>query len=221
MKRLLFIVLGLVVAVPAGTFVCFNFIAEEAPDRLTLEGDAPGSGGDSTAASADLTGTWKPTEASQVGYRVDEVAFGQQQTAAGRTNKVTGSMQIEGQTVKAVDLSVDMASIESDSGRRDNQFRGRIMSVSQFPTATFKLTSPITLTGTTTASTKATGELTLRGKTRPVTFDLNAKRQGDDIAVQGSIPIKFEDWAIPNPSFASITTEDHGELEFLVIFTRA
>lgn len=219
MKRVLFIVLALVIAAPVGTFVYFNFIAEDAPDKLSLEGDTPGTTS-GAPASPDVAGTWKATSASQVGYRVDEVAFGQQKTAAGRTNKVDGTMVIEGQTVKSVHLSVDMASVESDESRRDNQFRGRIMSVSQFPTATFKLTSPITLTGTTTATAKATGELTLRGKTRPVTFDLSAKRQGDDIAVQGLIPIVFEEWGIPNPSFASVSTEDHGELEFLVVFAR-
>lgn len=220
MKRVLFLVLALVIAAPVGTFVYFNFISEDAPDKLSLEADTPGTTS-GAPASPEVAGTWKATSASQVGYRVDEVAFGQQKTAAGRTNEVDGTMVIEGQTVKSVDLSVDMASVESDESRRDNQFRGRIMSVSQFPTATFKLTSPITLTGTTTATAKATGDLTLRGKTRPVTFDLNAKRQRDDIAVQGLIPIVFEDWGIPNPSFASITTEDHGELEFLVVFARA
>lgn len=217
MKRLLFIVLALVIAAPVGTFVYFNFIAEDAPEKLSIAGDAPT---DAPAETGPIEGTWKPTAASQVGYRVDEVAFGQQKTAAGRTNKVTGTMVIEGQTVKSVDLSVDMASVTSDEDRRDRQYRGRIMNVSQFPTATFKLTSPITLAGTTTVSAKATGELTLRGKTRPVTFELNAKRQGADIAVQGLIPIVFAEWDIPNPSVASVSTEDHGELEFLVVFAR-
>jgi hypothetical protein len=35
--------------------------------------------------------------------------------------------------------------------------------------------------------------------------------------VTGSIPVAFADWSIPNPSFAgTVTTEDHGVIEFLV-----
>jgi hypothetical protein len=34
--------------------------------------------------------------------------------------------------------------------------------------------------------------------------------------VQGSIPITFATWNIPNPGFAGITTDDHGVLEFLL-----
>src|SRR5581483_70256 len=92
-----------------------------------------------------VSGTWKPTADSQVGYRVNEVLFGQNNTAVGRTNKVTGSMTIAGSTVQSVDLTVDMTSVSSDQARRDGQFRGRIMDVQSFPNATFKLTQPIQL----------------------------------------------------------------------------
>lgn len=213
MKRLLLLVVGLVVAAPVGAYVYFNVMQDDPPPKLSL--DAAGNGSTTAPASgvakADLGGTWKPTPASQVGYRVDEVAFGQHKAAVGRTNKVTGTMTITGTTVSAVDLTVDMASISSDEPRRDNQYRGRIMAVSQFPTSQFKLTSPITApSGSAGATTSVTakGELTLRGATKPVVVALQAKRQGDDIAVSGSIPIKFADWGIPNPTFGPVTTED-------------
>ena len=67
---------------------------------------------------------------------------------------------------------------------------------------------------------EATGDLTLRGTTKPVTFELSARRNGANIEVQGSIPIVFEEWGIPNPSTGPISTEDNGELEFLVVFAR-
>ncbi|MGE5292457.1 MAG: YceI family protein [Micromonosporaceae bacterium] len=66
------------------------------------------------------------------------------------------------------------------------------------------------------------GDLTLRGKTRPVTFRLTAEREAGTIKLAGSIPILFADWDIPNPSFAGlVTTQDHGTLEFLVILGRS
>ena len=144
---------------------------------------ASSNGSAGSATSGDLSGTWQPTSDSQVGYRVNEVLFGQKNTAVGRTNKVTGTMVIDGTTVKAVDLKVDMATVTSDESRRDNQFRGRVMDVSSFPTATFKLTKPIALASVpadgSTVSATATGDLTLHGTTKPVTVDLKAKRTGN------------------------------------------
>ena len=67
----------------------------------------------------------------------------------------------------------------------------------------------------------ATGDLTLRGATKRVTVSLDARRNGDTVEVKGTIPITFADWGIPNPTFGPVSTDDHGELEFLVKFARA
>ena len=179
----------------------------------------------STAPGASAPGSWSATDASQVGYRVEEVLFGVNTTAVGRTNEVTGSLAIEGTAVTEVDFSVDVASITSDESRRDNQFRGRIMSADEFPTASFVLTQPIDLGGEPAdgveVQTQATGELTLRGVTKPVTFDVNAKQDNGLIGVQGSIPVLVADYGIANPSNSGITTEDHGLVEFVLVFEPA
>jgi polyisoprenoid-binding protein YceI len=222
-KLALLVVVLLAVAGPVGAWVYFNVIQDDPPERLSLERDTSDTtAGSDGAASGDISGTWKPTSASQVGYRVNEVAFGQKQAAVGRTNKVIGELTIDGTTVSSANLTVDMTSVASDEDRRDNQFRGRIMNVSSFPAATFVLTEPITLSSTTgTVSAKATGKLTLRGTTKTVTFDVNAERGGANIRVNGTIPIVFDEWSIPNPSFGPVSTEDHGELELLVVFAKS
>ncbi len=186
---------------------------------------APVNAGTGTTAPAATGSSWVATDASQVGYRVEEVLFGVDTTAVGRTDAVDGSLAIAGTKVTAVEFSVDVASIESDDSRRDNQFRGRIMSADEFPTATFVLTAPIELgaepaDGVEVATT-ATGELTLRGATQPVTFDVVAKQDNGLIGVQGSIPVVFADYGIANPSFAGITTEDNGLVEFVLVFQPA
>ena len=118
-----------------------------------------------------------------------------------------------------------MTTFKSDESRRDNQFNGRIMGVDQFPTSTFTLTSPIDFgevpaDGATITAT-ATGDLTLRGVTKPVTFELQATFKNGRVGVLGNIPIVFADYGIPNPSFATISTEDNGLLEFVLIFDKA
>jgi polyisoprenoid-binding protein YceI len=213
------------VAGPAGAFAYFHFISKPAPKPLSLDTTGTTVGSDSGSAgtvSGDLAGAWAPTSDSQVGYRINEVAFGQHQAAVGRTHKVSGTMKIDGTTVTSASIVVDMTSVTSDEGRRDSQFRGRIMNTSSFPTATFKLTSPIALSSVAGPVTvKATGDLTLRGTTKPVTVSLTAQRQGAKIAVNGTIPITFADWSIPNPSFGPVSTEDHGVLELLVVFAKS
>jgi hypothetical protein len=96
--------------------------------------------------------------------------------------------------------------------------------VATYPTSTFKLTQPIDLGDLPDdgeqITVPATGELNLRGTTKTVTVDLAARRNGADIEVNGSIPIVFAEWNIPSPSFGPVTTEDHGELELLVVFAR-
>jgi polyisoprenoid-binding protein YceI len=97
------------------------------------------------------------------------------------------------------------------------------MDVSQYPTATFTLTSPIDLAplpaGGVIKDYTAHGRLTLHGTTRTVAFTLTAERKGSQIEVSGDIPVLFSDYDIANPSFAGfVTTQDHGLLEFLLVF---
>lgn len=178
-----------------------------------------------TAPAATDGSTWVVTDASELGYRVKEVLFGVDTDAVGRTNQVTGSLTISGTEVTDAEFVVDVASIKSDESRRDGQFAGRIMSTDEFPTATFTLTEPIELgaeaaEGVVVATT-ATGEVTLRGVTNPVTFELTAKLENGKIGVLGSIPVVFADYSIANPSFGGVTTEDEGLLEFVLVFEPA
>jgi polyisoprenoid-binding protein YceI len=192
----------------------------EPSDSSTTAPERTGPAGDSAGGRA-----WSITDGSQVGYRVKEILFGVDTEAVGRTDQVTGTFVIEGTQVVSGDFVVDVATIESDDGRRDGQFRGRIMSTDEFPEATFVLTDPIEL-GTEPAdgvevATAATGELTLRGVTNPVTFDLTAQQENGRVGVLGAIPIVFADYAIANPSIGGITTEDEGLLEFVLVFEPA
>lgn len=172
-------------------------------------------------ATAGFDGAWTPTTASEFGYRVEEVLAGVNTTAVGRSNEIDGSLTIDG-TTASIEVSVQVASITSDDGRRDGQFRGRVMDAANFPTATFRTTSPIdfgaipSLGEQITAT--ATGELTLKGSTQPVEFDITAQADGDSIGVLGNIPVTFSDYGIDNPSNAGVKTEDDGLLEFVLVF---
>lgn len=221
-KWIVAVPLVLAALVLGGTWLYVHVVEGDAPDELALTqrtgAPAPAAGATTSAAAA---GDWVVTNETQVGYRVQEVLFGQSTTAVGRTSSVTGGVTLAGSTVTKASFTVDMASVRSDRDRRDGQYRGRIMSTDQYPTATFTLTRPIELRslpadGATVTAT-ATGDLTLRGVTKPVTFEVQARKSGSRLEVNGAIPLVFADWDIPDPSFGPAQVEDHGSLEFLLV----
>lgn len=214
-----------------GPWVYINLIRDDAPDRLSLddattttEGD--GSGTTTTApgaADTGIEGTWTVTTGSQAGYRVTEVLFGQDAEAVGRTSDVSGTLEIVGTTVTATEVVVDMTTVTSPESRRDGQFHGRIMDTASYPTATFTLTEPIDLRAVPGDGEEVTytviGDLTLRGVTNSVTFDLTARRNGATIEANGSIDVDFDEYEIPDASGGPASVGRDGELELLLVFT--
>ena len=202
-----------------GPYLFFALFEGSAPGRLHLPSAA--GVGPGPVAPGPVSGTWAVGPGSLAGYRVDEMLFGQAHTAVGRTSKVTGGLVISGTEVTAADFTVDMASVKSDQGSRDVQFRGFIMRTADYPRSSFRLTSPIQLGAVPdvgrTISEQAVGDLTMRGVQRSITFTLSAERLADGtIDVNAEIPIKFSDWHIPNPSFAVAHVGSTGTLEVLL-----
>ena len=233
---------ALAILVVGGTWLYIHVIEGPAPAPLSLKSapsspaasapagsasSAPSAGAPTTGtgATGTVAGTWHVTTGSIVGYRVNEVLAGQNNVAVGRTSDISGIMTIHGTTVRAASFTVQMATIKSDQSQRDEQFNTRIMDTASYPTGTLTLTAPIVLGPLPAAGAvrtyHATGKLTLHGQAKAVTFALQAERVGRGLEVSGSIPILFANWGIGNPSFGSfVTTQNHGELEFLVKFTR-
>ena len=213
-KWALIAVVGLVALMYAAIFF-YATVLNDAPDALDesdlssalVEDEATTSAPvaadpdpEPATGPAGFDGVWAPTGASEFGYRVDEVLSGVNVTAVGRSNEIDGALAIDG-TSATIDVTVQVANIRSDNGSRDGQFRGRIMNADEFPTATFRTTAPIEF-GEIPApgdqiSAAVTGELTLRGVTRDVAFDVTAEVAdidgADRIGVLGSIPIEFDD----------------------------
>ncbi len=240
---------GLVVLAVLAIVVFFAFIRSDAPEEFELrsaddiaEADAAASGDEAEAdtpteeaeeasdevadEAAGVEGTWTAGPESAAGYRVvEDFASGLKDfEAVGRTNTIDGFLTIDGTTVTDATFEVDIATITSDSGTRDNQFSGPIMNAEEFPTAKFVLTSPIELDvipgEATPVSTTATGDLTLRGVTQSVEVAIDAQVVGGEIEVVGSIDVLFSDFEIDNPSNPAVSVRDEGKVEFQLIFVR-
>jgi polyisoprenoid-binding protein YceI len=236
MKKLVvrLVVLALVaVAVVYGAILLWTKVINKPEDELSTD-DLSAALVDTTIATvttvttdtvADgVSGVWVATSESTLGYRVKEVLGGVDTEGVGRTSAVDGSITIDGTTVVEGGFSVEVGSIKSDSSRRDGQFTGRIMDAATFPTASFVITQPIDFgtipTDGQQITVEATGDLTLRGTTKTVTFPLTAEYSNGRVGVFGNIPIVFAEYGIPNPSNQFVTTGDNGLLEFVLVFER-
>jgi polyisoprenoid-binding protein YceI len=217
---LVLVVAVLAVGVP---YAYIHWVEGDQPAPLSVDSVAR-----STAAAepvTDLAGGWVVGSGSQAGYRVPETLAGQSTTAVGRTGDVTGSVVLAGAKVSTGSISVDVGSISSDRSQRDQAFSGRIMDASRFPTATFTLTKAIDL-GTVpavgaTVNATATGDLTLHGVTKAVSFPVSVKRSAASVAVAGTVPIAYADYQIDNPSVGGfVSVGDGGSVEFLVVLTK-
>lgn len=237
MRKILAGVVVLAIGAVAGPWIYINLVKQDAPDVLTLEPSVTTTTAAeptetsttvattvTTVATSATDGEWAVVAESIVGYRVKEVIVGQKTEGVGRTSAVTGSLKIADQKVLNAEFTVDMTTLKSDSTRRDRQVNTRILDTATYPTATFVLKEPITLTPEVLAGSEltvnTTGTLTLRGVTKDIAVTLIARLVDDVIEVNGSIQIVFTDWSIPDPSISGIIVVDRGLLEFLIRFAR-
>ena len=244
-KRWWIVALAAVVAlVVAGGAVWYFVFRDDAPAEVSIDratrgidsgqsdttatsgGTAKGSGVEGTW-NVDLTiGSFNDFSSSFVGFRVQEQLVGiGAKTAVGRTPDVTGTMTILGTTVPNAAFEVDMTTLTTDDGRRDNAIRTQAIETDRFPKATFLLTQPIALGSIPADGEKikidASGDLTLHGVTKRITVPLEAERNGDVITVVGSLEVPFADYSISQPRAASVlSVEDKGVFEVQLHFTR-
>jgi polyisoprenoid-binding protein YceI len=218
------------------------FLRDDAPDEVSLESatasvsttEAPDGG--TAGPDAGVEGEWvvdttsggfdfESATGTFAGFRVAEELVGIGATeAVGRTGSVSGSMTIEGTTVTAATIEIDLASITTNDGRRDNRVRDAL-ETDRFPTASFVLSEPIELGDAAEAgdpvSVTATGELTVREVTNTVEFPLEAQLVDGTVVVVGSLEVVFADYGVQVPSAPIVVSAaDRGPIELQLLFTR-
>jgi len=174
-------------------------------------------------------GTDAPTDEAPVsfaGYRVVEVLAGgvDESTVVGRTADVVGAIELSGGALVAATVEVEMATLRTDDRHRDSHAR-ESLDTEGFPLAVFKLAEPVELPAGVSEgesfSGSVLGDLTIKGVTNRVGFDLEAQLAGGGIVVVGSAPVIFSDYGVTAPtSIAVISVEDHGIIEFQLFLTR-
>ena len=176
--------------------------------------------------SVDTTlGSFEDYSSSWAGYRVGEELSGIGTTeAVGRTPAVSGTLEIAGATVVSAVVDVDLTTLVSDRPQRDGLVR-RALDTSQFPSARFELTEPVSFDVLPAAGESVTasvaGTFSVHGASRPVMITVEATWIEGVVIVGGIFEIRFEDYGI-NPPRAPVvlSVEDTGTVELLLNFTR-
>src|SRR2546425_8228279 len=211
--------------------IYFVVFAGSSPQKLALSSPAPSSSASTSPDSSAGAGTWTSGSGPQAGYRVRETnaALSAVSDAVGRTTAVTGTLTLtqaaSGYSVTAADFSVDVSKLSSDQSRRDQRIHSQGLESDRYPTATFKLTSPIALTADATSGqtihVSATGDLTIHGVTKSVTVPIDAQLTGSKIELVGSITFPFSQFGMTPPSIGGfVSVGNNATMEFQILLTR-
>ena len=183
-----------------------------------------------TAAAATASAdAWTITDKSKATIRVREQLVGVSLpsdavlTATGAKGSFT--LNTDGTFAPGSKITFDLTTLSSDERDRDNFIKRDTLRVSQFPTAEFVptktsgLTVPLATSGTFTFT--LTGNMTIKGQTHEVTFDVTAKREGGDLTATATAnpSWKFGDFGMTAPSVPlrvlSVTDEIRAAVEIV------
>ena len=162
------------------------------------------------APTTATTGMWTVSNTSKATVRVREQLVGVNlpSDAVLVAKGATGTFVLNGDGTfsTASKISFDLTTLESDNSQRDNFVKSDTLQTRQFPKAEFVptkttgLTLPMPTSGDFTF--KLTGQMTIKGKAKEVTFDVQARRAGNELtATATAAPAwKFADFGMTAPS---------------------
>jgi polyisoprenoid-binding protein YceI len=167
-----------------------------------------------TTATAAVTtasaGAWTVTDKSKATISVREQLVGVSlpSDAVLTATGAKGSFELnsDGPFASGSKITFALSTLSSDESQRDSFIKNDTLQVRQFPTAEFVptktagLTLPLPTSGTFTFT--LTGNMTIKGKTKEVTFDVTAKRDGSDLTATATAnpSWKFGDFGMTAPS---------------------
>jgi polyisoprenoid-binding protein YceI len=167
---------------------------------------------------------------SEARYKAQEVLAGRgANEAVGRTADVSGLMQFAADGTVVADqspITVDLRTLQSDSGMRDNYIKRSTLQVAEYPTADFVVRSapglPIPLPTTGTAAFELVGDLTVHGVTRPVTWQATATFVEREVTGTATTTVLMTDFGMTPPKVGQVVSiEDSVQLQLYVRATVA
>jgi polyisoprenoid-binding protein YceI len=171
---------------------------------------APTTAAATAGTVSAATSTWTIGSASKAVVSVREQLVGVSLPSDAVLTATGGSgtfgLNADGTFSSNSKITFELATLTSDNRDRDNFVKQDTLNTRQFPKAEFVPTKtsglalPLASTGTFTFT--LTGNLTIHGKTKEVTFNVVAKRSGGDLTATATLAptVKFGDFGMSAPS---------------------
>ncbi len=146
-------------------------------------------------------------EQTTVEYAVDEVLFGNKQITRGKTSTVEGDFKLGVKDGKPYfefsRFRVDLRTLKSDNGMRDRAIRFQWLESDKYPYADFVVKEiqqfPSDAQAGQEVKFQVTGDLTVREITKPATFDVTVKLDGDTLVGTGTTQVFMKDYGFSPP----------------------
>ncbi len=169
----------------------------------------------STAAAKPERWTIVPGE-SEARYKAKEqfanLTFGE---PVGRTQDVSGELVRNSDGAPDTSrskITIDLRNLKTGGNRRDQDVQTTYLETDQFPTATFIPTAinglPMPTPSTGESSFEMTGDFTLHGVSKPVTWQLTGRFDGPQGTISGTTGVFFADYDIKTPQTANVLKVD-------------
>ncbi len=246
MKRVVVVLAGLLgLAVLAiGAIVVVQLVRSDDPNLATEAPPIPTAtaGATATAATAARTPA-APTGTlpegvlrfvidparSSAKYVVRETLRGLDTNAVGETrdgqsSDVSGEILFSRSglyTGQPSTFKVDLRTLASDEGMRDSFIRRETLRTNQFPFAEFVVRSvsgfPASYVENTQVELTLSGDMTIRGQTRPLTFSVLARQAGDTLSATADADFKMSDFGITPPEVPFAKARDEIRLQVILV----
>jgi polyisoprenoid-binding protein YceI len=143
----------------------------------------------------------------------------------GQFDEIEGSAHLDGDdpSMSSAELTIQTRSIRTRNHQRDGHLRTKFLDLDNHPTITFTSTK---VAQTDETNFEVTGDLTIRGVTKPVTVGFTLSRAdtaaGGDVRVgfQGSVTINRKNWGVNWNAATGILVSEKVALEFTVVAIR-
>jgi polyisoprenoid-binding protein YceI len=231
------LVLGTGLALVVAVFLVVYFVifptSSPKPFKLaTSTATAPAATSSATGSRPSAGGRWSVTTGSQAGYRVREkLAFlPAESDAVGRTSSITGAAMLRQSkdtiTITSASFDVAVDTLKSDRSMRDEKIHEIGLESNRYPTATFVLSSPVTLSRSAVTGgvmrVPVTGVFNIHGAPKRETLPVEFSLAGSTLEAAGSLTFPWSEFGMTAPSVGGfVNVTEKATMEFDLRLQRA
>ncbi|HLY64161.1 MAG TPA: YceI family protein [Chloroflexota bacterium] len=196
--------------------------AQPAASATPVANASPAQSAVPASSAGEVTITFNSSDSSAQ-YQTQEQLAGKNlpSTAVGTTTGISGSIVLTsaGQLdASASKITVNLASLKSDQSMRDSFIQRNTLQTSQYPNAVFVPTAinglPSSLPASGPATFQLSGNLTVHGVTKPVTWTVTAQFNGQQVSGKATAPFTITEFGMSIPKAGPVlSVQDAGTLE--------